>query len=95
MSSVPSAAGLDLAGPSTTIGTGSGNTTRSLHASAAHTLTTADVARYRAKKEREERLQDASMRKLNEQMRAMIKEGKAALGSPVREGKGWEGTGYE
>lgn len=58
-------------------------TPKSGRMSAAHTLTSADVARYRAKKDREERKQDASMRKLNEQLRAMIREGKAALGTKV------------
>jgi len=47
------------------------------------TLTSADVARFRNKKEREERQQDASLRKLNDQLRAMIREGKAALGTKV------------
>jgi len=95
MSSFPSSAGSDHAGLSTPTDAGSSNTVRSPRVSAAHTLTTGDVARYRAKKEREERLQDASMRKLNEQMRAMIKEGKAALGSPLKEGKRWEEVEYE
>jgi len=47
------------------------------------TMTSADVARFRNKKEREERQQDASLRKLNDQLRAMIREGKAALGTKV------------
>jgi hypothetical protein len=62
---------------------GSPRTPRGSRISAAHTLTSEDVAKFRAKKDREERLQDASMRKLNEQLRAMIKEGKAALGTRV------------
>jgi len=47
------------------------------------TMTSADVARFRNKKYREERQQDASLRKLNDQLRAMIREGKAALGTKV------------
>lgn len=46
-------------------------------------MTSADVARFRNKKDREERQADASLRKLNDQLRAMIREGKAALGTKV------------
>ncbi|KAB8349715.1 hypothetical protein FH972_023730 [Carpinus fangiana] len=38
-----------------------------------------DIQRWSAKKAREERQADASMRKLNQQLKAMIREGKAAL----------------
>lgn len=53
------------------------------HSPRGSTMTSADVARFRNKKEREERQQDASLRKLNDQLRAMIREGKAALGTKV------------
>lgn len=43
----------------------------------------ADMQRYAAKKRRQEREEDASIRRLNQQLQAMIREGKEALGTTV------------
>lgn len=44
-----------------------------------HQAEISDIQRWSAKKAREERQADASMRKLNQQLKAMIREGKEAL----------------
>lgn len=42
-----------------------------------------ETQRFMAERKREERHADASIRRLNEQLKAMIKEGKEALGTKV------------
>lgn len=42
-----------------------------------------ETQRFMAERKREDRAADASIRRLNEQLKAMIKEGKEALGTKV------------
>ena len=50
----------------------------------------AEAQRYAAKMRQREREEDASMRRLNQQLKAMIKEGKEALGTKIEVGESME-----
>ncbi|KAF2403434.1 hypothetical protein EJ06DRAFT_579478 [Trichodelitschia bisporula] len=53
----------------------------------------AEAQKWQARLRREERAQDASIRRLNEQLKAMIKEGKEALGTKIEVEAWCEGDG--
>jgi len=54
-----------------------------MHSKIIQTPLSPETQRYMADRRREERQADASIRRLNEQLKAMIKEGKQALGTKV------------